>query len=275
MLHSVREMQQLTRGAVDGPIGRVRDLYFDDAAWVIRYVVVDTGAWLSGREVLISPYSTGTADWEGRVLPAGISKEQVRQSPAIDTDKPVSRQHEMGYLGYYGYPYYWGGSGLWGAGIYPGSMLNGTAFAGSDIAYTRAVAANARETTAADAAQRQHEDPHLRSCETVKGYHIHASDGEVGHVSGFLIDEHSWAIQYLVVNTSNWWLGHEVLVAPEWIAEVSWLRAMVTVDLNREQIKSAPAYDSSMPLSRDAEAGIHRHYGRRGYWTGHPERAVA
>jgi sporulation protein YlmC with PRC-barrel domain len=275
MLYSLKEMQNLTVGARDGAIGRVKDLYFDDRTWVIRYAIVDTGTWLSGREVLISPFSMGPPVWKTRVLPVTITREQVRLSPDIDTDKPVSRQHEMAYLGYYGYPYYWSGAGLWGDGIYPGSMVNGIAFAGSDIAYTRAVAASARRTSVADRALHEHDDPHLRSCATVRGYHLHANDGEIGHVSDFLVDEHTWAVQYLVVNTSNWWLGHEVLLAPDWLTEVSWLRATVSVDFHRQQIKDAPPYDSEVLLTREAESQIYGHYGRPGYWSAPSERAVA
>ena len=107
----------------------MKDFYFDDLAWVVRYLVVETGSWLSSRKVLISPIAIGHPDWAERVLPVSITKEQVKNSPDIDTDKPVSRQHEMQYLGYYGYPSYWGGAGLWGSGAYPGAMLTGVGYA--------------------------------------------------------------------------------------------------------------------------------------------------
>jgi hypothetical protein len=258
MLRSVKDLEGCAIGARDGTIGHVDDLYFDDEAWVIRYLVVDTGAWLVGRDVLISPYSVGTPDWGGKVLPVTITREQVKHSPPIETEKPVSRQHEMTYLGYYGYPYYWGGGGMWGTGGYPGMMLPGSAYAG----------------TYAEDAQR-HDDPHLRSCNAVKGYHIHATDGEIGHVQGYLVDERSWAIQYLVIDTSNWWLGHQVLVAPQWALQVSWTDSKVSIDLDRKAIQGAPVYDPTVSLSRDAELGLHRHYGRTGYWRGEDQAARA
>jgi len=274
MLRSDKDLKTLKIGAVNGTIGGVKDFYFDDDAWAVRYVVVDTGFWL-GREVLISPFSTGTPDWDRHILPVTVTKEQVRHCPLIDTDKPVSRQHETSYLGYYGYPLYWGGNGLWGEGAYPGSMLEGAQSGASDLAYANALAANDRAAHTDEQRRRAHEDPHLRSCNAVVGYHIHAMDGDIGHVHGFLIDERTWGVQYLIVHTSNWWLGHTVLVPPAWIGEVSWEYSKVTVKLNRQQIKDAPTYDPQALLSRSDEEGIYRHYGHRGYWLDPKQRAVA
>jgi hypothetical protein len=258
MLRNSSDLETFRIGASDGTIGSVKDFYFDDDAWVIRYVVVDTGGWLGGREVLISPFSIGTPDWDEQILPVTITKEQVKHSPLIDTDRPVSRQQETAYLGYFGYPYYWGGAGLWGESAYPGAMLGGVAF-DSDVAYTKAALAEDKRRHALD-------DPHLRSCTAVKGYHLHATDGDIGHIQGFIVDERTWAIRYLIVNTSNWWLGHQVLLAPAWIDEVSWVDSKVATSLNRQQIKDAPVYDPEGQLSRGDEEGIYRHYGRRGYW---------
>jgi hypothetical protein len=266
MLRSVKSLEGFAIGATDGAIGKVKDFYFDDEAWVIRYVVVNTSAWLGGREVLISPYSVGEPSWAGDVLPVKVTKEQIKNSPSIDTDKPISRQYERSYLGYYGYPYYWGGAGLWGANCYPGTLLTGM---GADVypsylGYLRAPSDNAINA-----------DPHLRSCEAVKGYHIHAKDGEIGHVQGFIIDDLTWSIRYLVVNTSNWWMGHEVLVSPEWIQDVSWLESKVSINLDRQSIKDAPTYESDALLDRDAEMSIYNHYDRQGYWHDQRKRAVA
>jgi len=273
MLRSVKELEKYSVGATDGTIGTIDDFYFDDQDWVIRYVVVDTGAWLTGRKVLISPFSIGYSDQASRVFPVSISREQIKNSPSIDTAKPVSRQHEIRYLGYYGYPYYWGGAGLWGGGAFPGAMLAGSAYGGSDAEYLRAAASNAR--IAADAEEKRHKDdnPHLRICNAVEQYHVHAADGDIGHVDGFLVEEQSWAIRYLILNTSNWWIGHQVLVAPDWIGEVSWAYSKVTVSLDRQAIKDAPAFDPAQPLERDEEVDIYAHYGHRGYWQEKREHA--
>jgi hypothetical protein len=277
MLRSVSELGKYTIGAVDGTIGSVKDCYFDDEAWVIRYLVVETGTWLVGREVLISPFSIGDPDDKGRVFPVSLTKAQVRNSPGIDGEKPVSRQHEMSYSSYYGYPYYWGGAGFWGSVAYPRAMMTG---GGLEAAPSRAAAPAALENTRYPSfrreAQRQTtEDQHLRSCEAVKGYHIHATDGDIGHVDGFLVDERTWAIQFVIVDTSNWWLGHRVLIAPAWFEDVSWVYSKVTTSLTREQIRSAPAYDTELPLNRSDEEGIYRHYRRTGYWPDEDGRAAA
>ena len=264
MLRSTKELQSYAIGATDGPIGQVEDFYFDDDAWVLRYFVVDTGTWLSSRKVLISPMSIRQPDWAHRLLPVSISKDQVKNSPDIDTDKPVSRQHEADYLGYYGYPAYWGGVGLWGEGLYPMAMFPAdAAHVMNDPEMERQRAEEAR----AERERHRNDDPHLRSCNAVVGYYIHATDGEVGHVEGFIVDEQTWAVRYLVVNTSNWWLGHQVLIAPQWITGVHWTDHSVTVDLTRDAVKGAPSYDSSAQLNREWEAGLYAHLERPGYWA--------
>lgn len=272
MLRSMRDLQDYAIHATDGNIGHVKDFYFDDEAWVIRYLIVDTGAWLSSRKVLISPIAIGRPNWSERVLPVSITKEQVKNSPDIDTEKPVSRQHELGYLSYYGYQNYWGGAGLWGEVPYPSMMTPG--FSGIMSPPPARQPEAAKAVARAEAARRKDEDPHLRSCKAVVGYHIQATDGEIGHVQGLLVDDETWAIRYIVVSTSNWWLGHRVLVAPQWIKDVSWSDTAVSVDLTRQEVKDAPPYDAAEELDRKQEAGIYKHYGRPGYWTAEVKSAV-
>jgi hypothetical protein len=119
----------------------------------------------------------------------------------------------------------------------------------------------------AEVDRRSKDDPHLRSCRAVMKYHVHASDGDIGHVEGVLIDDETWAIRYLVVNTSNWWLGHRVLVAPQWIQDVSWSESKVSVKVTRQEIKDAPGSGPTALPDRAQEMGLHEHYGRAGYWA--------
>jgi hypothetical protein len=268
MLRSISDLEDYAIQATDGVIGQVKDFYFDDREWVIRYLVVEAGTWLSSRKILISPISIGTTDWANHVLPVSLTKEQVRNSPDIDTDKPVSRQHEMAYLGYYGYPSYWGGTGLWGTSAYPGMLMTGDASLELAQPVQQSDAKRAYALTAA--AQHQNDDPNLRSCEAVNGYHLLASDGDIGHVEGYLVDDETWAIRYVIVNTSNWWLGHKVLIAPQWIVAVGWEDATVSTSLTRQSLKDAPPYDAAVPLDRDQESNIYKHYGQTGYWVGEP-----
>lgn len=261
MLRSLKDLENCEIGATDGNIGHVEDFYFDDHEWVVRYLIVDTGPWLFGRKVLISPISIAHPNWAERTLPVSITREQVENSPAIDTDKPVSRQYETEYLGYYGYPFYWGGTGIWGGGIYPYGMSAAEAGAvpwREDLDGERARVERAKHLD---------DDPHLRSCREVVGYRLHASDGEIGHVDSLLVDEETWGVRYLVVNTSHWWQGHKVLIAPAWITDVRWLDESVTVGLSREAIQGAPVFDSTAELNRKRESALYEHHGRPGYWT--------
>ncbi len=264
MLCTMKNLEGCTIQATDATIGHVTDFYFDDQAWVIRYLVVETGSLLASRKVLISPIAIIDSNWAEKQLTVSITKEQVENSPDIDTKKPVSRQHEMQYLGYYGYPFYWGGAGLWGGGIYPDMMIPG--YTGL-IVTPQAASPEVVEAYARDEALRhKDDDPHLRSYNAVIDYHIQAVDGDVGHVQGLLFDEKTWAIRYFIVNTSNWWLGHLVLLAPQWIQNVSWPDSTVSVDLTRQSVKDAPTYDASTPLDREQEINIFKHYGHSGYW---------
>lgn len=263
MLRQTKDLQDLSIIAIDGSIGAVSDLYFDDEDWAIRYLVVDVGSWMSSRKVLISPIAAGKPDWTAKQLRVALTREQVKDSPDIDTDMPVTRQHESAYLDYYSYPYYWGSMGMWGRGGYPGMLLPGYSGYGSDTA----ARAEADAVQARAEANHRNQDPHLRSCKAVKGYHIEAINGEIGHVQSLLVDEESWAIRYLVVNTSNWWLGHDVLVAPQWIKNVNWADETVSVNLTREAIQRAPAFDPALPLAREMEVAVYQHYGRTGYWN--------
>lgn len=264
MLRTMKDLEGCAIQATDATIGHVTDFYFDDKSWVIRYLVVDTGSWLSSRKILISPIAIGHPNWSEKLLPVSITKEQVKNSPDIDTKKPVSRQHEMQYLGYYGYPFYWDGIGLWGGGTYPNMMMSG--YSGL-MAPPQLSSPEEMEDYARDEVSRHKgDDPHLRSYKAVMDYHIQAADGDIGHVQGILFDEETWAIRYFIVNTSNWWLGHLVLIAPQWIQQVSWLDSTVSVDLTRQSVKDAPAYDASIQLSREQEVNIFKYYGHPGYW---------
>jgi hypothetical protein len=263
MLRTVNELDQFVVESADGRIGQVVDFYFDDAFWAVRFLVVRTDDWLAGRKVLISPLAIGRPDASAKTLPAAVTREQVRMSPDIDTHKPVSRQHEVENYGYYGYPFYWGGSGMWGNSTLPALML--AAQRGDESAGLTRKQQEFVEAQAAFHRQRG-DDPHLRSCRAISGYHLQASDGEIGHVEGFVVDDESWAIRYLIVNTSDWWLGHQVLIAPPWIADINWIDATVSVELTRQAVKDAPRYDGKTLPDRVQERGLHEHYGRAVYW---------
>jgi hypothetical protein len=259
MLHNLKDLEGFAIHATDGNIGETKEFYFDDRQWVVRYLVVETGAWLSSQKVLLSPISIKHVDWDKKELSVAITKAQVKDSPDIDTQKPVSRQHELDYLGYYGYPLYWGNTGLWGG--YPTPYMMAPA---SQKQHASPIVADASVPYVAP--HTSSSNHHLRSNSEVMDYHVVATDGEIGHLQGMLIDPETWAVRYLIINTSNWWLGHLVLVAPEWIEDVSWDTSKIHIDMTQEQIKNAPAYDASKVLEREAEKTLHLHYGRHGYW---------
>jgi PRC-barrel domain len=259
MLRSVNDLIGFQLVVADGEIGYVEEFYFDDERWALRYVVVNTGNWLSGRRVLVSPFAVRQVEWENRQLHAALTKSQIEESPDIDTHKPVSRQMEAKYADYYGYPYYWGSPFLWGAMSFP--LLT------SQQSYAAMAAAGGPATVGAipNAADLS-DDIHLRSTQEVSAYSIAATDGEIGQVEDFILEEGSWAIRYLVVDTHKWWAGKKVMIAPKWIASIDWAQASVHVTLTREGIKQSPTYDGTVLLSRNYEEQLYGHYGQTGYW---------
>jgi hypothetical protein len=268
MLRNAKDLRGFTIRATDGELGTVDELYFDDETWAIRYLTVETGGWLAGRQVLISPISVIHADWQTKRVDVALTKKQVENSPEIDTHQPVSRQHEAAFNRYYGYPYYWGGPYLWGAAPYPADLVT------PPIILPNASLPNASTNFAEDSFSSEPADSHLRSTGAVTGYAMEASDGEIGHVDGFVVDDDVWAIRYLEVATRNWWPGKKVLVSPAWIETLSWADAKVYTGLTREAIQNAPPYVESTSITREYENRLYFHYGRPPYWLHEAEHSV-
>ena len=250
MLWNASAIKGYAIAASDGQIGTVSDFLFDDASWLVRWLVVDTGNWLSGRKVLLPPSVLGQLDAKDREFAVKLTKQQIKDSPDIDTDRPVSRQMETSVYDYYGWSPYWGsGFYMGGYGYMPGSGM-ASPYLGS----------RRREEEIAEA-QADRDDPHLRSIEAVTGYHIHASDGEIGHVEDFLVEDADWSIHYLVVDTKNWWPGKKVLISPRSAREIDWTDRLVNLDVDRQKVKDSPAYDPSITVDRAYDERFLTYYG--------------
>ena len=270
MLHNTKTLEGYALRACDGDIGHVKDFYFDDHDWHVRYFVVDTGSWLTGRRVLISPEAVNGQLWADRVIPVDLSQEQVRNSPSVDTAKPVSRQHEMELRHYYGWPPYWGV-------VFPEAAMSPPSPVAPLDAPTQRYARPTEQSKHA-AGTGEHEssgDSHLRSTGEVNQYHVEATDGAIGHVDDFLIDDDGWRIRYLVIDTRNWWPGKKVIVAPGWIREVNWAESKVFVGLTRATIKGCPEYDPSKPVTAEYAGRLHDYYGRPRYPDWDPDHKSA
>ncbi|WP_199175624.1 PRC-barrel domain-containing protein [Telmatospirillum siberiense] len=241
--------------AIDGRIGTISDFLFDDATWLIRWLVVDTGSWLSGRRVLLPPSVLGHIDLKKEEFSVRLTMQEVTDSPNIDTEQPVSRQMESQVYNHYGWSPYWG------TDFYIGGYgdMSGVLTASPSLDVER------QEADVADAL-RAGGDPHLRSIAAVTGYHIQASDGEIGHIEDFLVQEADWSIHYLVVDTRNWWLGKKVLISPRSARGIDWASEIVTLNVDRQRVKDSPAYESAMSVDRTFERNFHNYYtdGRHG-----------
>jgi hypothetical protein len=245
VLRQFSETKNFALAASDGEIGKVKELYFDDQSWTARYLVVDTGGWLSDRKVLIPPHSLGVIDNEHQLIAVHLTREQVEKSPPIETAKPVSRQYEEEWHAYYGYPGYWLAPDTWAVGAIPPSIVAPPVPPGES--------------------EKEFGDPHLRSTGEVIGYSIRAHDGDIGHVDDFVVDDAGWIVRYVVI-TRSWWPGKKVLLAPEWIERISWDEMKAFVPISRDTIKDAPDWDDSQPITRAFEERLYDYYGHKRYW---------
>ncbi len=226
-LRRIKQLYGDRLSASDGEVGHVKDFYFDDQNWVVRYLVVDTGSWLSGRKVLISPHAFGSLHQAGKLLQVNLTLKQIEDSPSIESHKPVSRQYEEEYFRYYGWPYYWQGDGLWGMSGFPILELPAKPLP-SEPANT---SGRSPEST----------DAHLRSTQAVNGYRIQASDGTIGHVCDFMMDDQSWAISQLVIKTGHRLSGKEVQIPTSQVDRISYEKSTVSVKLTSEAVEQSSA----------------------------------
>lgn len=241
MKRSVNSLIGYAIGATNGELGKVKEFFFDDKTWTIRYLVVETGNWLSGRKVLISPEAVLTPDWENEIFPVNLTEEQVKNSPEIDTEKPVSRQQELKLYEHYPWTNYWGDDSF-GLGM-PAPMLQ----------------VMQREEENSDVKESD-DNPHLRSTKNVTGYSVHASDGEIGNVEDFVIDDRNWKIDFVIVDTGKWFPGEKVIISPKWIKGIKWDTSTVIVNLSVENVKNSPEYDPIKPISEVDESTLFNYY---------------
>ena len=234
MLRSLSTVLGYTIQAVDSELGKVHDFFLEDQTWTVRYLVVQTGAWLDQRRVLLSTAMLGKPDWQARTFPVSLTQDQVRHSPDVDTDRPVSRQQEITMSAYYGWPYYWSVEPP------PISMPPAT-FEVHEV----------------------EGDPHLRSLREVSSYHVQCGEENVGSVDDFIADDGVWSIRWLVVSLGGaWWLRKRVLVGARWIKSVSWTEKAVRMKLSRDQVEKSPEFDPAAAVNREYEVRLYDYYGR-------------
>jgi hypothetical protein len=251
MLWNASVLKGFAVAANDGHIGTVNDFLFDETNWQIRWLVVDTGNWLSGRKVLLAPLMLGRLDPQGHAFSAELTKQQVKDSPDLDTDLPVSRQMESNINEYYGWTPYWGNGLFTDSYGYVGATWTDTS--------TPARLIDKHLTDG----QQSSGDPHLRSINAITGYLIHANDGEIGHVEGFLLKDTDWSIHYVIVDTKNWWPGKKVLISPQSIADIDFETRLVNLGIERQRVKDSPPFNSSTIIDAAYDDAFLVYYGLR------------
>lgn len=226
MLINIKKLYGKKLAAKDGEIGHVKDFYFDEVSWAVRYVVVDTGNWLEGRLVVLSPHAFGHVDGEQDAVPVLLTKARVQDSPPLDNYRQISRQYEQEYYRYYGWPAYWHGGQLWGMGAFPSLM-------------PLPVPAAPESKEAAEA--------RLQGTRSIEGYRVEAVDGPVGDVADLMLDVSDWSISDVVVEAGHWYAGKKVRITTSKVDRISFDDSAIYVSLARDDIKRANDGEVAVP----------------------------
>lgn len=258
MLHNMHNLIGFTLGATDGEIGKVKDFYFDDQNWRVKYLVIETGNWLFGRKVLLSPVALQSPNWDSKIFPVNLTKDQIKHSPDIDTDKPVSRQQEEELHNHYSWPYYEGaGMGFMTTGMVGGVVAPGIPFEdkiADEVHHPNGTSENTNDQHATSG------DQHLRSFKATDGYTIHAKDDELGEVEDFLVDSATWNIPFLVIETGNWYSGKKIVCSTNHIKAIEWENSAVYVDQTTSDLKNSPEFDFNNPINQETERNLYNYY---------------
>ena len=239
MLRSIKSMQgQAIKTHNNEPIGTLQDFYFDNHDWIIRYLVVETTP--SSRLVLISPEAVVASDPADETLTMNLTVSQIQASPDIDIKSSITPQQEAELRSHYGWPI---------LDAPRGALL--TEYRVLDPAPTLE---ESDENILPEAVEEAHR---LQEANRVLKYAVQARDGEAGQVEDFLIDDESWTLQYLVVDTGSWLSGRKVLVSPSYVYQIDWAEAVVHIDLNQETVKNSPEYDLESSTSQEFEERVY------------------
>jgi hypothetical protein len=265
MLQIVSGLKGYALEASDGRIGTAADFLFDDRTWKVRWLVVETGTWLNERKVLLHPSALGQVDHERKTIAAALTKTQIEASPSIFRDQPVSAQMESHLYDYYGWDPIWGGNYFGASPNVIASPFSPPPLFERSVAPPPSFPGTVEGRAGESGLARNDGDPDLRSTHTVTGYHIVSTDGEIGHLQDFLIDSETWGVRYLVIDTSNWWMGKHVLISPYSVKEINWADRQVHLDVTRERVKASPIWNPSEPTEQAYEKRLHGHYDWPGY----------
>ena len=225
MKRSLKSLTSLSLAGIDGRIGKVKDLYIDDQSWIIRYWIVDTGDWFPGKKVLISVQSLTIQDWQNDVLEVGLTLDQIKNSPDIDTEQPVSRQQEMKLYEHFPWRIYWG-PGMGSKGQLAPMTESVKAALAKDADY-----------------HNNYDNPHLRSMDKLIGYDIQATDGHCGKLVDMIVDTENWEIISLVIEMGSWLSSDKVLLPASAVTEINWAGSDIALSLSQQQIKESSPYE--------------------------------
>lgn len=262
MFQSLKKIIGFTIKTRDGEIGHIDDVFFDDEHWIIRYIVIKTGIWLQARRVLISPESIeNPPDWINKTIILNLTNDQVKNSPEIDADKPVSRQKEIEIIKHYNWRVYW-------------QVPSADPLPGANMPSPTAAPEIKENFEKYEKDEKNLKENHLRSIRNVGGYKVRAVDGQIGHIDDFIAtlqmdkDEENiqWIIRYIIVKTRDWLPGKKVIISPMWLNIIDWDEKKIFIEMTRDQIEAAPEFNAEKDVNKEYENHIFDYYGREKYW---------
>jgi hypothetical protein len=248
MLRSLKDLQNYKIHAKDGDLGSVHSFLFDDLSWSLKYLVVDTGKWLPGKKVLISPFDIDDLLWKDKIMNLRLKIDDIENSPSINDKQPVYLQMQE----------------------QKRKKLSSTTIipaVGTPIPTYVTLNEDLQLNEITKHAEKNNINTHLRSSLEVMGYHMNATDGEIGYLDDIIIEDNlTWKIHYIIIYIGNWLTGKKVIVSPNWIDNIHWENKLIDIDLTKEKVEESPEYNPSEPVNREYETVLYDYYGKPKYW---------
>ncbi|QRR00830.1 PRC-barrel domain-containing protein [Dyadobacter sandarakinus] len=228
MERSFKSLTHYGLGAIDGEIGKICDVYVDGATWHICYWIVDTGTLLDQRKVMIAAHSVLGIECRNKTFETSLSRNQIKDSPVIDTNKAESNQQEIISDHFRNY---------WFLPIKHGVLLDKEANRGiSNI--------------------------NLRSLEVLLSCKIYGTDSYLGRVIDYILDTKYWKIDYLIIEIGGLFRSQKVLIPIKLINTINWTVLVININMAKKEFGQLQCYDPQGRVNILSDGSFLDYHGR-------------